>query len=43
MVAGEKQVKAGRNKVVAGITELVTGGSSSFIILFYCVFIKHMR
>jgi hypothetical protein len=32
-------VKAGENKEVAGISELVTGSSSSIIILFYCVFI----
>ncbi len=33
-------MKAGSNKEVAGITKLVTGGSS-LIILFYCIFIKH--
>jgi hypothetical protein len=31
-------MKAGSNKEVAGETKLVTGGSS-FIFLFYCVFI----
>jgi hypothetical protein len=30
------------NKEVAGRTNLVAGGSSSFIILFYCVFIINM-
>jgi hypothetical protein len=32
-------MKAGSNKEVAGLAKLVTG-SSSFIILFYYVFIK---
>ena len=34
-------MKAGGNKEVAGIIILVAGGSS-FIILFYCVFIKQV-
>jgi hypothetical protein len=34
-------MKTGENKEIVGETKLVTG-SSSFIILFYCVFIKQV-